>query len=206
MTGEKWTGGRGSGVGDGNARNLDGTPYRGGGHGSGDAHTDRTPSQHKALARQAEADAAKPQPHVTLEAGEGMLRMINAQAARIDTIETTLVQRTEQQHALIESLVAGTLDMKKRITMLHDLIEQQQTGARGLAKRIDNLSQLRKADQDTSRRRGKGLHERIDMTRIAFEQFRNRAIAADPRLGEPTIQEQCDAVTFKGPKEEGDRE
>lgn len=87
-----------------NARNTDGTPFLGVDGGASAGQTSRTPAQRRQDARA----------YVEIEAGAGMLRMINAQRARIDKLE-------------------------KRIAELRDRIQERDDGVSNLGMRLSRL-------------------------------------------------------------------
>ena len=140
-----------------------------------------TPSQRAELSRQAEADAAKPQPHVTLEAGDGMLRMINAQAARIAQQDETI----DQLHVANKHL-AGRIDkLTQAVADEHIICAEQDTA---ILQRLSKVTQLTDkgfksvgAFEDYAQTMLNQLCAQAKRVRIRW-----------PSVGEPTIQEQCD--------------
>jgi hypothetical protein len=141
----------------------------------GERWTDRDEARRvMAPERTPEQRAADARRSASLTDGQVALQLAEALAARIDGLETQL---QEQNEAVRELRV-----------LVNRLAPARPTGS---AK--PEIAALQSV-----------FGHAVDDLQKQINEFKARVIEAMPSVGKSTIQEQCDAVEFRGPKEEGD--
>jgi hypothetical protein len=105
----------------------------------------------------------------------------------LDKLEDTIAEQS--------AIITG---QRAAIEALREMVEDLAQGGRHLAGRIDELCRRFNGSDSVPIEQARTLDR--------FEAFKKRVVEAVPSVGKRDIQEQCDAVEFRGPQEEGDRE